>query len=399
MFQDSIPTLPTTSIILSTAMMSCYSSNSAFENANRGLLNWNTNYANQANDILRQVGDATSFHQTVARKSIKQFADVAAGVKRFTENRKKEPALAGNIIWEEGSSAMYNYGHTSEEVPLCLLIPSLINKAYIFDLSAEKSVMKNCHELGLSGVLLDWGIPSEAEKEFSIEDYINRLNRCVDFLYAEYGKKIILVGYCMGGLFSLVSALEQENKIAGVAYLATPWDFSAPDIMQFARKEEFASWFASVSEKEDAVSGALIYYLLYLQHPWKVNEKFAKFAYMQGEEYETFLERESWVHDNVPLVKRVARECFIDWAVHNKTAKGTWQVNDKVINPRDINIPSFVAIGGDDVVVPQLCTAALSKILPDSQAVIVPSGHVGMVVGNKAQKHMWLPLANWAKNL
>ena len=60
------------------------------------------------------------------------------------------------MLWEEGGSRLLDYGGTGR---LLLVVPSLINRAYILDLAAERSMLRFWAANGLHPVLLDWGWP------------------------------------------------------------------------------------------------------------------------------------------------------------------------------------------------------------------------------------------------
>ena len=108
-----------------------------------------------------------------------------------------------------------------------LFVPSLVNRAYVLDLTPERSLMRWLPGQGFRTLLLDWGWPGEAERHFTLTDYVaGRLERA---LMAAPGP-VVLAGYCMGGLLALAAALRRPDRVRALALLATPWDFHAgPD--------------------------------------------------------------------------------------------------------------------------------------------------------------------------
>ena len=75
----------------------------------------------------------------------------------------------------EGCSRLLDYGAAPEAAdpagPPVLVVPSLINRAYILDLAPGRSLLRWLAAQGLRPLLLDWGAPGPAEAGFGLEDY------------------------------------------------------------------------------------------------------------------------------------------------------------------------------------------------------------------------------------
>ena len=93
----------------------------------------------------------------------------------------------------------------------------------------------------------------------------------------------------------------------------------------------------------------------------------------------------------------MAVDCLIGWYVENKPAKGQWQIDGIDINPADICCPTLAVIPESDRIVPPESAKALFDALPaDIRSELHPSaGHIGMMVGSRAEKSTWQPLVEW----
>src|SRR5690606_37041581 len=81
---------------------------------------------------------------------------------------------------------------------------------------------------GFRPFLVDWGAPGAAERQFDLTAYVvARLEPALEAVLATSGRQPALIGYCMGGLLALALAQRRAPDIAGLACLATPWDFHA----------------------------------------------------------------------------------------------------------------------------------------------------------------------------
>ena len=127
--------------------------------------------------------------------------------------------------WQEGPARLLDYGGGGMPV---LVVPSLINRAYILDLMPERSFLAHLAGAGLRPLLLDWGAPAGAELSRTLADQSSaRAQRALDAVLALTGQPPVLLGYCMGGLLACALAQARQHDLAGLALLATPWDFHA----------------------------------------------------------------------------------------------------------------------------------------------------------------------------
>ena len=192
------------------------------------------------------------------------------GLERYTRTpQTARPVLSGKPIWREGAATLFDYGGKGE--PL-LVIPSLINRSYILDMEPKRSLMRFLSRHAGRAHLLDWGIPEEEPINLNIAQYITeRLERAIDLLYATHGKPVHLVGYCMGGLLAMAATIRQPHKIGKLALLATPWDFHAQDMQPPPAILPQPEW-------DNILPHEFIHNWFYLQIPWSVHEKFARFG-------------------------------------------------------------------------------------------------------------------------
>ena len=108
-----------------------------------------------------------------------------------------------------------------------LVVPSLINRWEVLDLTAEKSLLRAMAANGLRPYLVDWGTPDAEERRFDLAAYVARLERAVAFVGKRARRAPAVMGYCMGGTLAVALAARQPRKVAKLALLAAPWDFHA----------------------------------------------------------------------------------------------------------------------------------------------------------------------------
>jgi poly(3-hydroxyalkanoate) synthetase len=277
-------------------------------------------------------------------------------------------------------------------------VPSLINKAYILDLSAEHSLMRWLATKGVNPWLLDWGYPDDLERGFSLDGYIaGRLVRAFDEVEELTGGPVTVVGYCMGGLLALGLARLRADRMRGLGLLAVPWDFHAND---GGRARALADTLPLL-EPQLSTFGALpvdtLQMLFAGLDPFAIQRKFEAFADLRPNSARAalFVALEDWLNDGVPLAAPVARECIQAWYGENRPQAGNWSVARMAVQPSRIDVPAIALIPGKDRIVPPESASALAMALPACQTITVDAGHIGMVVGSGMKTAVWSRLRHW----
>ncbi len=302
--------------------------------------------------------------------------------------------------WSEGETLLRDFGGDSNGAAPVLLVPSLVNRASILDLSAARSLARYLAGAGLRVLLLDWGWPDAQARTLDLDALITgRLARAIEATieHAGEGGRVTLVGYCMGGLLTTAVAQLLPHRIAGLALLATPWDFHA----DMAAPSDMARMLDAL-EPVMAASGTMPVDLLQMMFsvadPHAVGDKYRAFglAAQDSDRARQFVSIEDWLNDGVPLAAPVARQCLRDWYGANAPARGTWRVAGQAILPQTLRLPCFAAIPDRDRIVPPESALALASAIPGATIVKPKAGHIGMVAGASAHHSLWAPLASWA---
>jgi polyhydroxyalkanoate synthase len=281
-----------------------------------------------------------------------------------------------------------------------LLIPSLINRYYILDLTEELSLSQHLYLMRTHVYLLDWAEPSASEVTYDAADYVTHaLLPLLAWLETAHSTPVTVVGYCIGGLLAMAATVLEPTRIQRLVLLATPWDFNThprPDAKQAAMQQMLVY---ATHYREKLFSGAYLSWLFYLADPRAFEEKYRQFSTLSAssEGYERFLAVEHWVNDTVPLTRAFARTCLIDWAHHNRIAKGQWHVRDKAILPEAISCPVLLVAPKRDKIVPPASALALAPLLRNCTTLTPDTGHIGMIIGRDRHTSLWQPLVEWLR--
>ncbi len=311
-------------------------------------------------------------------------------------------------VWACGPMRLLDYGATHEAgrkgLPL-LVVPALINRAYVLDLSPRRSFLRYLAAQGLRPLLMSWGAPGEVERGFTLTDYVaGRLEPALDVVLSLSHQKPVVVGYCMGGLLALALAARRQDDVAALVALATPFDFHAGNEHQARLAGAFVGPLGPLIERLGELPVDILQAMFATIDPLGVARKFCAFAGIAGSaraggagsaRAEEFVALEDWLNDGIPLAGPVARECLVGWYGANTPARGEWRVAGTPIRPAQVRLRALVVAPSNDRIVPPESAEALAAALPNAELVVPPLGHIGMIVAGRAKDLVWGPLAEW----
>ncbi len=359
-----------------------------------GSSGWSPALAPEAQSLARALASANRDELAAAldRESRRRLGEFLTGIETYRTHPYERALADPPVLWEEGTTRLLDYGKAGDR-PV-LVVPSLVNKAYVLDLDPDTSLVRHLAKHGLRPLLVDWGAPGTAERGFTLTDYIaGRLSRALDAA----GGKAALAGYCMGGLLALGLAQLRPADMTGIALLATPWDFHAaiggPHPVLAAMAPGLGALVATLGE----LPVDTIQTLFFALDPVQSWTKFRAFGRMDpaSEAACRFIALEDWANDGVPLAGPVARECLLGWYGENTPARGEWRVAGAPVRPDTLEIPSLHLIPARDRIVPPESARALANAMAGSTVLTPQAGHVGMAVGRSARTSVWQPVADW----
>lgn len=365
-----------------------------------GLDIWHETLEGKAKDIRRAL-DAlaaeNSFAEVVRRKAKERKEAFIAGINTYISRPYSRPESQSVVSKKIGCVTLHDYG--GDGAPL-LMVPSLVNPHYILDLMPGRSFALFLKEQGYRPFLVDWGSPNETEAAYGLSCYIEkRLEPILEHIVSLTREAIPIVGYCMGG--TLCAALSARNPllVSKLVLLAAPWDFNTEKPL--ARRQntlEMLDLVRGLAAGSD-VGVDLLQTFFTNVDPTLSDRKFRAYndGKYQGKEADFFSAMEVWANNGPSLARVAAVDCLSDWYRDNKPYRGTWRIGGQAVLAEDIKCPVLVAAPKGDRLVPQESAFALLDNLPKGVKHEPPSGHIGMVVGNRAKAGLWEPVSEWLK--
>lgn len=340
------------------------------------------------------------FTSAVVEETLRQDAALIEGIAAYRRHDYQRTLVDPPAIWAEGETRLVDYG-TGGARPV-LFVPSLINRAYVLDLAEGYSMLRWLASQGVRPLLLDWGWPGEIERRFTLTDYVaGRMERAMTAAKHAAGQSPVLAGYCMGGTLAVAAAQRRPDLISGLALLAAPWDFHAPEPERAIQAARTLPSLEPALAFGKALPVDLLQSLFALLDPWGVAEKYRAFARLpqDGERARMFVALEDWLNDGIPLAAEVARTCLGEWYGENAPARGNWRIAGLPVDPGTIAMPTFVAVPGRDRIVPPESARPLAALIPGAVLHQPAAGHIGMAAGARAESALWRPMLEWLRTV
>ena len=220
-----------------------------------------------------------------------------------------------DVVYEEDTLKLLRYRNDRvlfrEPILICY---ALVNRSYILDLQPSRSVVQQLLKRGFNVYLIDWGVPTAADRTMRLHDYVCGLMKHVgDFVRADAGSDVFhLFGYCMGGTMSAMYTSVFPEVVKTLSLLAAPIEFTDDSgLLSLWTKEEYFN----VDRLIDAYGNcppAMLQGAFGMMKPVQnfVEKYTSCWENLHDEKYlENFFAMEQWANDNIP----VAGETFLEF--------------------------------------------------------------------------------------
>ena len=350
----------------------------------------------------------------VAAEGRAQLSDMVAGVEAWQRHPWRRALPEPPTIWRRGAARLLDYGATHENgrnAPPVIVAPSLVNRAYILDLSENRSLLRWLAAQGLRPLLLDWGDPGIEERDFDLSDYVRlRLAPAVEGarMLSPDGAAPAALGYCMGGALTAALAMGGRDRISRLAVIGAPWNFDGLQgaaramlhLLRMDNRDAVRARMEATGAAFGAIPVAALQLVFAALDPTLAFRKFRAFNGLDqtGARADGFAATEDWLNDGVALAQPAARELLFSWFLDNALERGAWAPEGAPARARSLQTPLLAFCSSNDRISPSACAEALPAGAPRARILRPATGHVGMITGREAPRTVWAPLAEFLKS-
>jgi polyhydroxyalkanoate synthase subunit PhaC len=344
-------------------------------------------------------------HQALAEMSVAHFGRMARlPWLALQAQRVKKGATPSSVIYEDGRVKLLHYRRNEPakfRTPLVIVF-AMVNRPYIIDLLPHKSVVSHFLRAGFEIYLVDWGAPSHADRNNTLDDYINGyLHRIVNFVRRRTGsRQVNVLGYCMGGTMSAIYTAMHPKRVKNLMLMAAGIDFSAREhlIGLWADERNFdADAFVDAFGNCPATFLQSMFLMLkpvgnLIEKPLRLYERIDDEPFV-----DEYLTMETWLNDNIPLPGEVFRQFVKDLYQRNQLVQGQLMMGGRRVDLKKIICPVLNLMATQDDLVPPSQSRPLNDLVGSSDRTLmeIQAGHIGLAVGSKAQKELWPKAREW----
>ncbi|MFC7301120.1 class III poly(R)-hydroxyalkanoic acid synthase subunit PhaC [Cognatiluteimonas weifangensis] len=341
--------------------------------------------------------------QTLAREALQLQAKLGAGLGTLREVEGVDyGATVREEVWRDGKVVLYRFrgdGKPTARIPL-LISYALVNRPYMVDLQADRSIVKGLLARGEDVYIIDWGYPDRSDRYLTLEDYIERfLGGAVDHLRQAFGLDAInLLGICQGGAFSLCYAALHPDKIANLITMVTPVDFQTPDNMlsNWVRELDVDLFVDTLGN----VPADLMNYSYLMLKPFRLNlQKYVGLIDILDDKraVEDFLRMEKWIFDSPDQAGEAFREFIKQFYQGNGFVNDDIAIGERRVHLRAVAMPVLNIYAEQDHLVPPAASQALKGLIGsrDYTELSFRGGHIGIYVSSRAQTQVPQTIHDW----
>lgn len=319
------------------------------------------------------------------------------GIRKYQAHPYKDERPALPVFWERGQVKVFQM-KGGKGRPL-LLIPSMINKAGIFDLLPARSFLRWMAK-DRDVFLLDWGESTKDEGQRDFDALLSeRLFPALGAVSSEGARPVHTLGYCMGGTFLAAAAQLQTECVHSAVFLATPWDFHAGDQTLSRSVSLYEPSARTFMGQQGLLPAQWIQTIFAGLDPQQLVEKFSKFSRLEEDDPKAirFVAVEDWLNDGVDLPEKLGQNCIQNWYKKNLPPRKEWFVCGAPIAPNTLTLPAMVVAAARDKLVSPESAKALAEEIQGADYLEAPTGHIGLMAGERSIQDVWQPIVHWLK--
>jgi polyhydroxyalkanoate synthase len=297
-----------------------------------------------------------------------------------------------------------------------VMVPPLGVTTETFDLMPQRSLVRYMVAAGFKVYLVDWGKPKKEHGHLNLKDYsYSMLGTALEKIRSHSGsEELSLMGWCMGGLLCLLHQGQvQDKRIRNIVTVASPIDLESGSglvaslagaaqalngpaqlVNKYsnfrlntldAARLSWPSWMTTLVFKMTDPVGSVTTY-------WDLVTRLSDREFVESHSTTA-----NYLNNMLMYPGGVLKDMAVKVIGDNQLAKGRVEIGDNLAELDAIESNLLAFAGETDILVPPEIAEKSVEIVAskDKEFRIAPGGHMGVIIGSKAQNAVWAESAEW----
>jgi len=318
--------------------------------------------------------------------------------------RPKVGQTPKDVVWRRHKAELWRYRSDERRYrPPLVIVHSLVSRSYVLDLYPGNSAVEFFLREGLDVFLLDWGVPDEADAGNTLESYVDDgIPEAVAAACETAGTDDVnLLGYCFGGVLSLLSAARHpELPIRNLALMATPVDYTQMETITALIRDGRLDPEDVVEPTGNVPPDVIENGFKLLKPTAEVTQYATLWENLWNDEFmEGYQAMGQWARDHIPFPGAAFAQTVEGLVRANGLVEGTFELGGERVDLKAITRPVLNIMAERDHIVPLAAAEPVLDLVgsKEKEELRLAAGHAGLVAGRKAAKVTLPGIAGWFK--
>jgi polyhydroxyalkanoate synthase len=309
-------------------------------------------------------------------------------------------ATAGSVVFRDEVFELIQYTPQTDKVwtvPL-LMVPPVINKFYVLDISPGRSMIEYFLRQGHQVFMMSWHNPTAQQRDWGFDTYGQAILDALEKVHKiTHTKRAHVQASCSGGILAAVvaahlTAIGEGDRLAGLTLMVTVLDQYHAGVAAAAIDEETADIAIAKSARPGYLDGQSLAEVFAWLRPTDLVWRYWVNNYIEGKSPAAF-DVLYWNADTTRMAAALHRD-MVQMGLHNALATpGAMSMLGTPVDLSALTVDTYVVAGISDHISPWPACYRSARLLSgtDLRFVLSSSGHIAALVnppGNhKASYH------------
>ena len=280
-----------------------------------------------------------------------------------------------------------------------LLVPPLAAPASCFDLWRGSSLAGHLLALGYPTYLVDYGPIAFSDRQLGIEHWVDDVipNAVAAVSDDSDDLPVQVVGWCLGGIMASLAAAGNELPVRSMTMIASPFDFEKVRTMAPIRRLAELTGGRLVTSLYSALGGAPAPLVSLGFQATALDKRITKplftLRHLDDRDLLAHVEAvDDYMANMLAYPGRTFAQLYHRFFRINDLADGRIELSDREIDMANLDVPTLVVAGENDILAPAEAVLAVEPLLtgaPSVRTATSPGGHLGVLTGRGARDTTW----------